>query len=127
MAQRLRKEKLCGGTVKIKLRWADFSTITRQVTLTQPSDLDEEIIQAAQRLFDKAYTAGQSVRLLGVGVSNLQSPARQLSLWETTSTEQHKLQAAIDNVRNRYGERIIQRGSELKSSRRNHDETNKII
>ena len=127
VAQRLRKEKLCGGTVKIKLRWADFSTITRQVTLARPSDLDEEIIQAAQHLFDKAYTAGQSVRLLGVGVSNLQSPARQLSLWETTSTEQHKLQVAIDDVRNRYGERIIQRGSELKPSRRNHDETNKII
>jgi DNA polymerase-4 len=126
VALRLRKEKLCGSTVKLKLRWADFSTITRQMTLAQPTNLDAEIYQAAQQLFDKAYTLGQPVRLLGVGVSNLQTPARQLSLWETTSTEQHRLQAAIDEVRERYGSTVIKRGSELGASHRNHDETNEI-
>ncbi len=125
VAQRLRKENFYGATVKIKVRWSNFNTITRQVTLPQPGNLDEEIFQAALALFEKAYKPGQSVRLLGVGVSNLQNQTRQLSLWHQTSNEPHKLQAAIDLVRKRHGDTVIKRASELIShqgtmTKRNH-------
>ncbi|HNT23651.1 MAG TPA: DNA polymerase IV [Anaerolineales bacterium] len=123
VAQRLRKEGLYSATIKIKLRWADFSTITRQVTLPQPGNLDEEIFQAALALFEKAHKPGQSVRLLGVGAGNLQNQTRQLSLWQQASTEPHNLQAAIDAVRQRYGNTAIKRGSELEARYGTRDET----
>ena len=72
-----------GRTVKLKLRWHDFTTLTRQVTLAAPCDLDEEIYQAALGLFEGVWKPGGLVRLLGVGVSHFEAPpARQLSLWE---------------------------------------------
>ena len=53
VGRRLRRKELSGATVKIKLRWADFTTLTRQVTLDQPTNLDSEIYTAAEQLFEK--------------------------------------------------------------------------
>ena len=82
VGRRLRKENLCGTTVKIKLRWQDFTTLTRQVTLSQPTDQDVEIFEAALKLFEANWRKGQPLRLIGVGVSGLGPPVRQLSLWD---------------------------------------------
>jgi DNA polymerase-4 len=59
---RLRRKGLSGTTVKIKLRWADFTTLTRQVTLAQPTNLDEDIYLAAFQLFAKTWPSGKRVR-----------------------------------------------------------------
>jgi DNA polymerase-4 len=78
----LRKASLCGRTVKLKLRWADFTTLTRQTTLVNPTNLDDEIYAAARSLFHKIWSRDKAVRLIGVGVSGLGPPTRQLSLWD---------------------------------------------
>ena len=110
---RLRRDHLSGSTVRIKLRWSDFSTITRQVGLDQPSNVDGEIFQSVEYLFNQAWPKGRPVRLIGVGVSSLCSEYRQLSLWETHPEKEHRLLEAIDQLREQYGSRVIQRASRL--------------
>jgi DNA polymerase IV len=100
---RLRKSGMAGVTVKIKIRWPDFSTITRQVTLEQPTSQDGEIFTAALELFLRDWRPGKPVRLLGVGVAQLGKPARQIGLWESGTEKEARLQQAIDELRDRYG------------------------
>ncbi|GAH08989.1 unnamed protein product, partial [marine sediment metagenome] len=104
-------------TIKIKLRWSDFSTITRQLTLDNPTNQDLLIINAAENLFEQSWCEGKAVRLIGVGVSGFVPPIRQLTLWDELSghetTKDNKLQNAIDNLRDRFGDKIVQRASDL--------------
>ena len=110
VGHRLRKAGIAGTTVKLKLRWPDFTTLTRQVTLTQPTDQDEEIYHLALDLMAKVRPIGKPVRLIGVGVSGLGAPLRQLELWDTGSEKSRRLQEALDTVRARFGDKAIQRG-----------------
>jgi DNA polymerase-4 len=69
-AERLRRHGLKGRTVKVKLRLADFTTFTRQITLPHPTDSTDTIYREAARLLAREVTDGRRFRLLGVGVSN---------------------------------------------------------
>ncbi len=82
VADKLRREGLGGGTVKLKLRWEDFTTLTRQQTLTHPTDDAALIGATARRLLEQVWEPGRAARLVGVGVSGLGAPLRQLTLWE---------------------------------------------
>jgi DNA polymerase-4 len=115
---RLRRNRLCGNTVRLKLRWPDFTTLTRQLTLDSATDQDGVIIQAAFELFDRVWEPGKAVRLLGVGVSGLTPCAHQLSLWDTGNEKERRLLSALDELRERFGEQAVQRGTALKKSRR---------
>ena len=82
VAQSLRKRGLVAHTVVVKYRWTDFSTFTRQRTLERAIDSAEEIAQLAISVWE-ANWQGEKLRLIGVGVSNLEEPAgRQLTLFE---------------------------------------------
>ena len=118
---RLRKAGFCASTVKIKLRWPDFSTHTRQVTLNDPFDQDSVIFEAALGLFRSLWQPGRAVRLLGVGVSGLQGEVYQPSLWETASDRERRLLAALDALRERFGRDVIQRGARLQKDRRGRE------
>ena len=111
VGRRLRQKELAGVTVKIKLRWPDFTTLTRQMTLDQPTDQDAEIYDAAEAIFSQLWTPGKAVRLIGVGVAGLGPAARQLSLWDTSGERERRLQAAVDEIRERFGRDVIQRGT----------------
>jgi DNA polymerase IV len=113
VGRRLRRHGLGGTTVKLKLRLPDFTTQSRQTTLSQPTDQDDEIYRNALALFERNWRLGQPVRLLGVGVSGLGPVVRQLSLWDDSQESQAKLQATLDSLRDRFGEPIIRRGSDL--------------
>lgn len=113
VGRRLRKASLAGTTVQIKLRWSDFSTITRQKTLPSASNLDQEIYDAAAALFLKNHSEGRPVRLIGVGVSNLNSPAYQLGLWDEAHQKELKLLTAVDALRERFGREIIKRAHQV--------------
>ncbi len=114
---RLRTEKLRGTTVKVKLRWEDFTTLTRQITLNHPTDSDTEIYETALILFHQNWPKGRRVRLLGVGVSGFDVHEAQLELWGKPESPvkkvDSKLQNALDKLRDKFGEDIIQRGSDL--------------
>jgi DNA polymerase-4 len=123
VAFRLRKNQYCANTVRIKLRWADFSTITRQYSLRQPTDQDGVIFSIARTLFEEAWKERQPVRLIGVGTSGLTETVHQLSLWETPTQKERKLLEAMDEIRARFGKQVLTRG--LK--KRDEDEENKNI
>jgi DNA polymerase-4 len=110
VGRRLRRNELAGTTVKLKIRWPDFTTLTRQVTLPSTTNQDNEIAETALGLLRKIRKPGQAVRLIGVGVSGLGMPMRQLELWETGSEKERKLQATLDELREKYGDNAIKRG-----------------
>jgi DNA polymerase-4 len=110
---RLRKAEYVGKTVKLKLRWQDFTTITRQMRLDQPTDQDREIYRAAVNLFDAAWREKSLVRLLGVGVSDLGPKMRQLSLFDRKWDQDDRLLKAIDDIRSRYGHDALLRARTL--------------
>jgi DNA polymerase-4 len=119
VAASLRQAELTARTVKLKLRWPPFETLTRQTTLPQPTDLGSEIFQAAWALFEKAWKPGQPVRLIGVGVSGLQPPARQLGLFEASaSPKAEKVAEVIDQIRARYGWEAVKRAALIEKDKR---------
>ena len=110
VGRRLRQGGIAGSIVRIKLRWPDFTTLTRQVSLPQPTNQDEEIYHLALDLLGKVRARGKAVRLIGVGVSGLCPPLRQMELWGAAAEKSRRLQEALDSVRAKFGERAIQRG-----------------
>ena len=114
VGRRLRKKNLAGNTVKLKLRWQNFTTLTRQITLQNPTNDDREIYCAVKELFNITWQKDKPVRLLGVGVTHFLKPQSQLSLWDTTTDKDSKLLSAVDSLRDRYGRNSIIRGSDLK-------------
>lgn len=114
VARRLREHGLFARTVGIKLRYRDFTTITRARTLDRATALDAELAVEARRLFRDNWQQGKPVRLLGVVTRNLQPYEGQLSLLEEPRRERwRKALAAADRVRDRYGERAVELGSAL--------------
>jgi DNA polymerase-4 len=118
VGRRLRKADLAGATVQIKLRWADFTTITRQITLPSGTNIDQEIFDAAKALFTENWPRGKPVRLIGVGVSGLGPPVHQLQLWDDDHQKQASLLNAVDELRERFGRDIIQRAEYLKENQK---------
>jgi DNA polymerase IV len=113
VGRRLRRQALAGSTVKLKLRWSDFTTLTRQVTLADLTNRDDEILNAAEQLLEAHRPPGKPVRLIGVGVSGLAPPAAQLRLWDSAVQKGERLQEALDRVRDRFGDDAIRRAIEI--------------
>ena len=113
VGRRLRRSELAGRTVRIKLRWPDFKTLTRQARLKQPTDQDGEIFNAAWELFGGVWRGGRPVRLLGVGVSELGPKLRQLGMFDRSWEHDERLLDAIDAIRAKYGPRAVRRAGSL--------------
>jgi DNA polymerase-4 len=113
VGRRLRKQGVVASTIRIKIRWPDFSAQTRQVTIPQPTSEDSVIESAAWDLLERVWDGVRPIRLIGVGVSGLSQGARQLSLWETSEERERKLLDAVDNLKERYGKKAIQKGNAL--------------
>jgi len=111
----LRRQGKQAKTVNLKLRYADFTTITRSRTLPQASDTDHLIYDTGATLLRRALsTERQPVRLIGIGVSNLVEPGRQLAMLDSRDQRQEQLNRAIDRIRDRYGFAAIQTGRTLR-------------
>lgn len=83
VAGRLNKEGVKARTVVLKLRYADFRTITRQISLGEPVDSAERLVAAAAGLLEKTNQPGDRFRLLGIHAANLTRVEQpQLGLWE---------------------------------------------
>jgi DNA polymerase-4 len=111
----LRQQEKLAKTITLKLRYADFTTITRSRTLPQATDTDHTIYDTGAALLRRALaTEKQPVRLIGIGVSNLVEPGRQLAMLDTRDQRQEQLNRAIDRIRDRYGFAAIQTGRTLR-------------
>ncbi len=110
VARQLRKNNLAGKTVKLNIRWPDFTTLTRQTTLNDPTDQEEVITRTALDLLNAVRKPNQAVRLIGVGVSGLGPPIRQLGLWDMDVERSRRLQQAMDRLNEKYGRDVIHKG-----------------
>ena len=110
VASRLRAAGVAGRTVTIKIRFGDFSTITRSHTLASSVDSGVVLAREAKQLL-KTVDVAPGVRLIGVGVSELEdSSQRQLSFDDTAVPSWHDVDMAIDRIRGRFGSGAIRPG-----------------
>ena len=110
----LREQGKQAKCVTLKLRYADFTTITRRHTLSQTTDTDQVIFDTGAILLKKALSQErQPVRLIGIGVSNLIEGGRQLDMLDASARRQEQLNRAVDRIRNKYGFTAIQTGRTL--------------
>jgi DNA polymerase-4 len=99
--------------ITLKLRYADFETITRSHTLKQAADTDRTIFEVGCKLLDKAIEhRAVPVRLIGIGVSNLVE-GRQLNMFDPWAELVEQLNQAIDRIRDKYGFTAIESGCTL--------------
>lgn len=118
-----RKYGFKGKTISISIKYQDFTSATRQKTVS-PTYLTKDIYETAVKLIDENKSRNKLIRLLGVGLSNFdEDGSEQLSIFELLEgkdklQKEETLEKAIDKIRERYGSKKILRGSML----RNKDE-----
>ena len=119
VARRLRAKRLAGRTVVLKLRYADFRTITRQVTLNKATDQTRAIFGAIRDLLGREARGQDVFRLVGVHVTGIEPvSSRQLSLISRTERDPRPLEVAMDEIRTRFGDAVITHAALLGSSAR---------
>lgn len=106
----LRRLGLRARKVTMKVRFSDFVTVGRGLTLAHPSNADEVLFQAGNGLLRQvAPNETRPVRLIGLRLSDL-TGINQLSLWESETHSEDMLAGAVDRVRNKYGMQSLQTG-----------------
>lgn len=113
VGRHLREANLSARTIAIKLRYSDFTTFTRQTTLPQPTDIDQEIFATAWTLFEVNWNK-RAIRLIGVAGRQLGPAAKQLDLFGSTDDRVERLTRTVDEIRHKYGTDALKRGSTLR-------------
>ena len=108
VGRRLRESDFAARTIQLKLRYSDFSTITRAQSLAEPTIVDGEIFRTARALFQANWDPERAVRLLGVHVSNFQDHPQQMDLLEEGSRSRWmQALSASDRLRDKYGDKTV--------------------
>ncbi len=110
---RLRSSGVRARTLTLKLRFADFRTITRTITLAESTNSDSLIYRTVSDLFSR-HKGHPPWRLLGVRASGLER-SRQLSFWQVLETDEReeKITAVLDELKKKYGKQVIHRARSL--------------
>ena len=108
----LRRDQKSTKCIAVKIRYPDFETHTKQVSLA-PTSFDDEIYSTAKQLFHQLYDVRKRIRLLGVRCSELTPTNMQTNLFENT-VQKSSLYDAIDQVKNRFGKNALGRGGRMK-------------
>src|SRR5579864_8839962 len=125
VGRRLRENKLYARTIQLKLRYKDFTTITRAHSLPIPTQLDTEIFEQARTLFRNNWKKGTAVRLLGVQASSFEAHSGQIDLLDLGRQNRWKdALAAADRLRDKYGESSVHLASGMKGSFRERTHEN---
>jgi len=125
VGRRLREAGVHARTIQLKLRYTDFTTITRAHTLPAPTQLDTEIFQQARSLFHRNWRAGIPVRLLGVQASSFQPGTDQGDMLEGAQRERwQKALSAADRLREKFGQSSVSLATGLKGAFRERTHEN---
>ncbi len=124
VCRRMREDQVEARTLQLKLRWSDFTTITRAKTLDHPTSVDTEVFAVIRELFRKNWKRGATVRLLGVHASGFDEDP-QLALLPDEHTDRMKaaLQTA-DKLRDKFGEGVVSLATGMKSKFRERTHEN---
>src|SRR5262245_28415580 len=113
VARRLRRSAIKGRTIELKVRFADFQTINRSLTLTEPTNITQELLQAGLELLaTKLPQHHLPVRLLGCGVKGFDDTGcSQRQLFDEPHRERHRqLDRVADEISAKFGKLAIRRG-----------------
>ena len=125
VGRRLRESNLLARTLQLKLRYSDFSTITRAQTLPRPTALDTEIYREIHRLFLANWKPGSAVRLLGVNASSWANDEKQMDLLGDDAHERWRgALAAADRMKDKFGESAVSLASGLRGTFRERTHEN---
>jgi DNA polymerase IV len=125
VGRRLREANFYARTLQLKLRYKDFTTITRAYTLPAATQLNGEIFEQVRTLFRKNWKQGSHVRLLGVQTSSFEAQPEQISLLENSQQKRWKdVLAATDKLRDRYGESSVALAAGMRGSFRERTHEN---
>jgi DNA polymerase-4 len=108
VGRRMREQNFTARTIQLKLRYSDFSTITRAHSLPTPTQMDTEIFSAIGKLFHGNWERGRAVRLLGVQASHFEDMPEQMDLLEGDIKQKWaRAFSASDRLRDKYGDSTI--------------------
>jgi DNA polymerase-4 len=125
VGRRLREHQLHSRTIQLKLRYKDFTTITRAHSLAAPTQLDTEIFEEVRALFRKNWRKGTQVRLLGVHASSFENESQQGNLLEGGRRQRwQRALSAADRLRDKFGESSVSMASGMKASFRERTHEN---
>jgi DNA polymerase-4 len=125
VGRRLRESQFYARTIQLKLRYKDFTTLTRAHTLAAPTQLDTEIFEHIRALFRKNWEKDAPVRLLGVHASSFTSQPDQINLLEGNRQQRWKdALAAADRLRDKFGESSVSLAAGLRGAFRERVQEN---
>src|SRR6266700_4223731 len=108
VGRRLREQNFSARTLQLKLRYSDFSTITRAHSLPSPTQAFTDTLSTAGKLFRENWENGRAIRLLGVQASNFEDTPVQMDLLEAGNRQKWaRALSASDRLRDKYGDSAI--------------------
>lgn len=114
VCQELRSQNKRAKCVAIRLRYADFKTITRQVTLQEASNVTQVVFATAQQLLSRTLAKQEKpIRLIGIRISSLVGEEKQLQMFDSGTGKPERLDKAIDKIRSKYGPTAIKTGNDI--------------
>ena len=125
VGRRLREQKFHARTLQLKLRYKDFTTITRARTIEAPTQLDNEIFRHIRSLFHTNWQKGIEVRLLGVQASSFEEAPAQANLLQAGALGKwDQALSAVDRLRDKFGETSVTLGTGMKGGFRERTHEN---
>jgi len=108
----LREEGKLTGCVTVKVRYSDFTTVSKQEVIDYTA-LDNSLLAQVKHLFAKLYKKGEKVRLLGVRFSHLVPMTLQMNLFDD-AVEKLELFKAVDGIKNQFGSDMVTKASAIR-------------
>ena len=125
VGRRLREQGVHARTVQLKLRYSDFTTITRAHSIERPTQIDTEIFDEVRALFLRNWKPGARVRLLGVHTSSFEDVQDQMDLLDGGKHERwQQALAAADRLRDKYGDGAVSLAAGMKGGFRERVQEN---
>jgi DNA polymerase-4 len=124
VCRRLRLYGLHARRLQLKLRYSDFSTLTRAHTLEHPTQIDADVLPVVRELLARNRRPGAFIRLLGVQAAIFEEPEAQLDLLQDAKGERwRQAMSAADKLRDKFGEQTVSLGSgmDAKVRERTHE------
>jgi DNA polymerase-4 len=114
--RRTRRKGVKGRTIHLRLRFSDFTTITRSKTLNQSTDITKVAWETAHDLLQRNLPEGRPIRLIGMGIDGFErSKTKQVELFSAPEqNKQRGVDHVVDDIQSRFGSATIKRGGSLK-------------
>jgi DNA polymerase-4 len=127
VGRRLREHRLAARTVQLKLRYTDFTTITRAHSIERGTDIDTELFQEIRELFRRNWKGGAPVRLVGVHASGWADASEQMDLLDEGRHEKwRQTLAAADRLRDKFGESAVKLAAGMRGTFRERTHENPV-